>query len=61
MTTPQFKTRAELEAWRGKKRHIQSLRFARGRDRSARHIGNLVGRVTAAHAHLMKDTDHDAD
>lgn len=56
---PTFETREELEDWRGRWSHKQTLRFARGRDRSARNIGNKLRRVTLAHAHLLKGQTDD--
>ena len=52
MSDPVFYTLAALRAWIAKSRHKQMLRFCRGRDRSARSIGNKVRRVERAHNHL---------
>lgn len=59
MSDPTFTTRAELEAWLSKWLHKQTLRYCRGRDRSARSIGNKVRRVTLAHAHFLEEQPHD--
>jgi hypothetical protein len=55
MTDPTFQSRAELEAWAGRKRHKQTLAYCAGRERTARSLGNRLRRVTLAHSHLPHD------